>query len=131
MIDLPDYGPSEAEQRDMLRSLLEVGPSKPVGYLPLSAIKTARSSPEIVAMSALADGLAAIEFAPGACCIESGALYVYDRAALNALLRERAAAATAAGLPLQADAFVARIAAFWFDRNHPARPIIAAAFGEA
>jgi hypothetical protein len=131
MIDLPDYGPGEAEQREMLRSLLEVGPSKPVGYLPLSAIRAAKSVPEIITISALADGLAAIEFPPGACCIESGALYVYDRVALDALLQRHAGDAAAAGLPLQADAFVARIAAFWFDRNHRAHPIIAAAFGEA
>jgi hypothetical protein len=76
MIDLLDYGPSEAEQRDMLRSLLEVGPSKPIGYLPLSAIRAAKSAPEIIAMSALADGLAAVEFPPGACCSESGALWL-------------------------------------------------------
>jgi hypothetical protein len=131
MIDLPDYGPSEAEQRVLLRCLLEVGPSKPIGYLPLGAIKAARSSREIVASSALARKLAVIEFPHGACCIESGALYVYDRAALATLLKERAVAAAAAGLPLQSDAFVAHIAATWFAPDHPAIPIIVAAFGEA
>jgi hypothetical protein len=130
MSDQADHGPSDAEQRAMLRCLQEVGPSKPVGYLPLSTIRAAKSASETVAASALTRGLAAIQFPPEACCIESGALYVYDRAALAALLQERAAAAAAAGLPLQSDAFVAHIAAIWFERGHPAHPIIAAAFGE-
>jgi hypothetical protein len=130
MSDQADHGPNDAEQRAMLRCVLEVGPSKPVGYLPLNAIGAAKSASEIVAVAALKRGLAAIEFPPEACCIKSGALYVYDRAALTALLQERATAAAAAGLPLQPDAFVAHIAAVWFERDHPAHPIIAAAFGE-
>jgi hypothetical protein len=130
MSDQTDQGPSDAEQRAMLRCVLEVGQSKPIGYLPLSDIRAAKSASEIVAVSALARGLAAIQFPPEVCCIESGALYIYDRAALAALLKERACAAAVAGLPLQPDAFVAHIAANWFERDHPAHPIIAAAFGE-
>ncbi|HEY0145477.1 MAG TPA: hypothetical protein VGB93_04870, partial [Methylovirgula sp.] len=84
-----------------------------------------------VAASALTRGLAAIQFPPEACCIQSGALYVYDRAALAALLQVRAVAAAAAGLPVRVDAFAAHIASTWFERGHPAHPIIAAAFGES
>jgi hypothetical protein len=128
--DRKGYGPSDAEQRAMLRCVMEVGPLKPIGYLPLSTIRAAKTASEMVASSALTRGLAAIQFPPEACCIRSGALYVYDRAALNALLKACAAEAAAAGLPVQSDAFVAQIASVWYERDHPAHPIIAAAFGE-
>ncbi|MEI9916959.1 MAG: hypothetical protein WDN29_15460 [Methylovirgula sp.] len=131
MSDQTDHGPNDAEQRAMLRCVLEVGPLKPIGYLPLSTITAAKSASEIVAASALTRGLAAIQFPPEACCIQSGALYVYDRAALAALLQVRAVAAAAAGLPVRVDAFAAHIASTWFERGHPAHPIIAAAFGES
>ncbi len=115
----------------LLRSLTAVGPAKPVGYLPLYAIKNLLgTTPEALTASATARGLAAVLFGPEACCIKSGALYVYDREALAVLLQTRSLRVRAAGLSLNPDAFVARIAAVWFERDHPAHPIIAAAFGE-
>lgn len=122
---------SEDERNALLRSLTEVGPSKPVGYLPLSTIENiARLDPGTVAAAARARGLATEQFGPSVCCIKSGALYVFHREALAALLQADAEAVCAAGLPLDPDGFVARIASVWFEQNHPARPIIAIAFGE-
>ena len=122
---------SEEERNALLRSLTEVGPSKPVGYLPLITIETiAQLDPETVAAEARARGLATEQFGPSVCCIKSGALYVYHREALAALLRANAEAVHAAGLPLDPGNFVARIASVWFEQDHPARPIIAIAFGE-
>ncbi len=123
--------PSENERRALLPSLTEVGPSKPVGYLPLHTIEEfVQLTPEAIAAAAAARGLATAQFGPTACCIKSGALYVYHREALATLLQERADAARAAGLPLDPDRFVAHIANVWFDKDHPSYPIIATAFAD-
>jgi hypothetical protein len=112
---------SADEQRTLLRSLTEVGPSKPVGYLPLYTIKNfAQLTPESVAASATARGLATARFGPKVCSIKSGALYIYHREALSNLSQARADAIIASGLPLDPDRFVARIAAIWFAEDHPA-----------
>jgi hypothetical protein len=122
--------PSEGERQALLRSLTEVGPTKPVGYLPLHTINNfVQLSPEAVAATATARGLATAQFGPDTCCIGSGALYVYDREALANLLRARADLISAAGLPLDPDLFVSCIATVWFAADHPVRPIIASAFG--
>jgi len=74
--------------------------------------------------------LASELFGPEKCCINSGALYVYDREGLTRLLATRAGMLEADNLPLDPDRFVAHIAAVWFQPNHPAYAVIAAAFGE-
>jgi hypothetical protein len=123
--------PNEDEEQALLRSLMDVGSCKPVGYLPLYTIqKFLNRTPEAVAAAAAARGLATVQFAPTACCIKSGALFVYHREALAALLQARANSVRDAGLPLDPDIFVTHIAAVWFDQDHPAYPIIAAAFGD-
>jgi hypothetical protein len=130
MNDPPNDKASYAEQRQMLDSLLAIGQLRPLVCFPISAIIDANSAPEIVAASALARGLAAVKFPTETCCIQGGALYVYDRAALKAFLQVRAVAVSAAGLPLQPDAFVVQIATVRFPADHFARPIIAAVLGE-
>lgn len=121
------------EERDaLLHSLTAVGPSKPVGYLPLNTIEMLlKRSPETIAAAAAARGLATAQFGPSICCIKSGALYAYDRDTLAALLKANADAVRAAGLPRDPDYFVAHIAAVWFDESHPAHRIIATAFGDS
>jgi hypothetical protein len=111
---------------------MEIGASKPVSYLPLYTIEDfVRQTPEAVAAAATARGLATAQFGSAACCIKSGALYVYDREVLASLLQERADAIVAAGLPLDPDRFVAHIATVWFEKDHPAYPIIARVFGDS
>ncbi|MBY5809388.1 hypothetical protein [Rhizobium leguminosarum] len=115
----------------LLRSLTDVGPSKAVGYLPLYTIKRfLKTTPKALATSAASRGLAAARFTSRACRIKSGALYVYDRTTLTGLLQGQAEAVGPAGLPLNADAFVAHIAAVLYDEDHPAYGFIAAAFGQ-
>jgi hypothetical protein len=121
----------DSERQALLRSLIDVGPSKPVGYLPFYAIKDfVQLSPETIAANAATRGLAVAEFGPDACCIKSGALFVYDWEALACLLQSQADAVSQAGLPDDPDRFVAHIAAVWYAEDHPARQIIASAFGE-
>jgi hypothetical protein len=123
---------SEHDEQALLRSLTTVSPSKPVGYLPLYAIKKfLRLTPEAVAAAAATRGLATAQFEPDACCIKSGALYVYHREALASLLQRSADIICAAGLPLDPDGFVTCIATKWFESDHPIYRIIASAFGEA
>jgi hypothetical protein len=129
MTKSPDL--NEEERSALLLSLTEVGPSKPIGYLPLYTIEEfVRMTPEALAAAAAARGLSTAQFTPADSCIKSGALYVYHRETLADLLRANAKVACAAGLPLEPDDFIARIAAVWFEKNHPAYPVIAAAFGD-
>jgi hypothetical protein len=82
--------PSENERQALLRSLMAVGPAKPVGYLPIHTIEElAQFTPEAIAAASAARGLATAQFGPAACCIKSGALYVYHREALATLLEAK------------------------------------------
>jgi hypothetical protein len=109
---------------------MQVGPPKPVGYVPLYAVKELLlRDPEDIASEAVALGLTATQFGPDKCCIKSGALYVYHREALAELLQARADVLAANGLPTDPNHFVALIASVWFERDHPVYPIVVAAFG--
>lgn len=121
--------PGEVEQ--LLLSLGRVGPSKPIGYLPLYTLKDlVRVTPEKVAADAIGRRLAAVLFSPEQCCIKSGALYVYDPVALSKILQAKADTLAEHQLPSDPDRFVAYIAAVWLEPCHPVYPIIAAAFGD-
>lgn len=77
-------GPDEVERSFLLRSLSQVGPTKPIGYLPLQTIRLlAKLEPSSVARDAFDRGLESAQFGPAECCIKSGALYVYHREALG------------------------------------------------
>ncbi len=116
----------------LLHDLMQVGPRKPIGYLPLYTVKELlRRDPEDIASEALALGLTATQFGPDRCCIKTGALYVYHREALAELLRAKANVLAANGLPTDPNHFVALIASVWFEPDHPIYPIIVAAFGGA
>jgi hypothetical protein len=86
--------------------------------------------PEKVAADAIARGLAAVLFSPEQCCIKSGALYVYDPAALPKILQAKADTLAEHQVPSDPDQFVAHIAAVWLEPCHPVYPIIAATFGD-
>jgi len=119
-----------ADRRRLLCDLMQVGPTRPVGYLPLYTLKhLLLRDPQDVASEASASGLTATQFGPDGCCIKSGALYVYHREALAELLRSRADVLAANGLPTDPDHFVALIASVWFEQDHPVYPIVVAAFG--
>ena len=124
--------PTEVEREAYLRDLNRVGPSKPVAYLPLYTIRDfVHLSPNTIAAEATARGLSAAEFGPKACCIKSGALYVYDPGALARLLEAHVNVLDAHGFPFDPDQFVAHIAGTWFQQDHPVHAIIAQAFGSS
>jgi hypothetical protein len=115
--------PRTEEVEQLLLSLSGVGPKKPIGYLPLYTLRDiARLKPELVAADAVALGLAAAQFDPDECCIKSGALYVYDRLALSAILRGWASTLEAEQIPSDPDRFVAYVAANWLELLMPPTP---------
>ena len=125
------YAVEDGEHERILRSLTAVGHTKPVGYLPLNTVASVLGAdPAELAAQARSRGLSAIALDPGQCCIKSGALYVYHRAALRQLLRRATNQVRSSGLSTKPDEFVRQIAAQWFEPDHPIQPIIRAAFGD-
>ncbi len=123
---------SAEERKRIMVSITGVGLRKPIGYLPLNTITNVLEiSADTLADDARSRGLAAVTLTPDRCCINSGALYVYDYDALAELLLAFAETLSGCGLSTNPDEFVLQIAANWLDSSHAARPIIAAAFAEA
>jgi hypothetical protein len=120
-----------AESSAILASLAEVGPAKPIGYLPLYAIRDVlRMEPLALAREGEAKGLSAALFGPDQCCIKSGALYLFDRQSLEHLIQSSRPILSASRWPLDPDQFVARVAREWIEPAHPVTPVIRRAFGE-
>jgi hypothetical protein len=79
----------DAERSGILRSVAQIGPAKPIGYLPLYTIRDIlKMEPHALAQDSAAKGLSAALFGPAQCCIKSGALYLFDRQSLELLLLE-------------------------------------------
>lgn len=122
---------SMEDRERLLCDLTQVGLSKPVGYLPLYTIRDLlKLAPEDIAADLNTRGLSTVQFSTATCCIKSGALYVYHKQALTDLLMENAGLLHTAGIPNSPDEFVARIAAVWFDQDHPAKRVVDRAFGD-
>lgn len=112
-------------------SLSLVGPDKAVGYLPLRTVKHVLGlDVEEVAAGAVGRGLKAICLGPRLCCIKSGALYVFDQAALERILNWSSVTLAKVGAPADPERFVRFIARKWFAPDHPITPIIQAAFAD-
>jgi hypothetical protein len=121
----------DAERNTILSSLTQVGPTKPVGYLPLYVIRDVlQMDPYALAQDARVNRLSAAMFGPDQCCIKSGALYVFDRQSLERLLRSSKLILSASRWPIDPHQFVARIAREWIDDAHSVAPVIKRAFGE-
>jgi len=108
----------DAEMSVILSNLTQVGPAKPIGYLPLHTIRDIlQMDPHALAHDAKANGLSTALFGPDQCCIKSGALYVFDRQSLEILMRSSRLSGNR--WPLDPDQFVARIAREWIDLRIP------------
>jgi hypothetical protein len=119
------------QRRALVSCLRDVGPRKPVGYLPLDTLRLfAKVRLADMVRDAARRGLEVAVFRPKQCCIKSGALYLYDRAALSALLDANADLLTASGISAEPKRFVAYIAANWLEPTHPACVVIAKAFAD-
>jgi hypothetical protein len=121
----------DTEGNSILRGVAQIGPAKPVGYLPLHTIRDIlRIEPRVLAQDGAAKGLSAVLFGPTQCCIKSGALYLFDRQSLELLLQSSRPILSASRWPLDPDQFVRRIAREWIEPGHPVVPVIRRAFGE-
>ncbi len=114
------------ERERILRSLTTVGPNKAIGYLPLYTISKFLGVPEdILIADAISRDLAAVSLDPAACCIYSGAVYIYDRGALGRRLSASVHTLTSCGMATEPDGFVLQVAATWFEPSHMAYPVAA------
>jgi len=83
-----------------LDDLLNVGKTKSLGYLPLSTITDiCKSSVKELIEYADKNNLEWVLFSKWSCSIHSGALYLYDRAKLSAILEKNQSALTKANVP--------------------------------
>lgn len=120
--DVPSY---------VLESLTLVGPTKAVGYLPLRTVTQVLGlNVGDVITQTMARGLRAIAIGPHHCCIKSGALYVFDAVALEAVLRVESSTLEQVNAPTDPEMFVRFIARDWFVPDHPIMPIVRAAFAD-
>jgi hypothetical protein len=121
----------DAERNTILSSLTQVGPTKPVGYLPLYTIcDVLQMDPYALAQDARVNGRSVAIFGADQCCIKSGALYVFDGQSLERLLRSSKLILSANRWPIDPHQFVARIAREWIDDTHAVAPVIERAFGQ-
>ena len=120
----------DVERTAILSSLSQVGPAKPLGYLPLHTIcDILHMDARALAAEAEANGLSALLIGPEQCCIKSGALYIFDKQSLGTLLRSSSSTLSENCWPLDPTQFVARVACEWIDQAHPVASVIHRAFG--
>jgi hypothetical protein len=120
----------DEERNRILRSLILIGPKKAVGYLPLYTIEGLGLRSEDIQTECASKDLVAVELGSTVCCIQSGALYVYDRSALEKLLNSSSANLKANDWPTDPDAFVRAIAMTWMEADHTIMPLIRKAFAD-
>lgn len=106
-----EEAPSPETPEEVMRDLRDVGPAKPMGYLPIRGITRFCGIPLAEAIADVqARGLAwRVVGEPPASSVASGALYVWDRAALGALLDANRDILMIADWPLDPDVFVAKV----------------------
>ena len=102
-----------------LNNLLDIGPDKPLGYLPLFTLRDlCMVDPIEVAEYLRQRGLETREWDQSFCHVGSGALYAYDRRSLQILLDRNLKVLNEAGWPNQADDFVVQVATTCVEQPH-------------
>jgi hypothetical protein len=116
---------------EILRSHLDLGDKKAVSYLPIQTIENVlRLSVEQYLAKAKDRGLSFQVFSPVETCIESGAVYLYDRQQLDGILAANRNILLEGGWPADSKAFVVKVATTWLDKDDKILPVVKAAFGE-
>ena len=123
---------SDAPDPDRLLSEhTNVGPSKPISYLPINTIE------RLLKMS-VADYARLIERGGGSCvvfaetetCIRSGAVYAYSKVDLARVLARNSSLLAEHSWPQEPAEFVTKVAQEWLDEDSPLTRVIDAAFGD-
>lgn len=101
----------EQEKRDLWLNLENVGPDKPIGYLLLNTIENILEKDPHEVISYLQNkGLEVkVFFGPEWPGANEGALYAYDKAALQKMLDENRQILLDANWPINADQFVSHL----------------------
>jgi hypothetical protein len=123
---------SEQQHQIVFGSLEAVGRPKPLGYQPLNTVEKhlAMNIGEVIVRLAKR-GLKTKVFSAKDCCIYSGALYAYDRSALQKVLDGMSALLVRSNWPTNAEQFVDRVSKDWVESSHPVYAVIQMAFGDA
>jgi hypothetical protein len=105
---------------------------KLVSYLPISTIEKVLkiSVPEYQLLITRAGHQSAV-IDSRSCCIASGAVYAFNEAELDAVLDESYEFLSELGWPRNTRRFIEKIAAEWYEMEHPILPLIRRIFGEA
>ena len=89
----------------IIEDIENVGPNKAIGYLPYFFIESTGIPLETLIDNAREKGLVAKFYKPEECSVYSGALYVYDREALQILLNNNTETLEHSGWPKEAQDF--------------------------
>jgi hypothetical protein len=116
----------------LLVAHLNIGPDKPVSYLPIKTIEkviglTIAEYRSLIEKS----GNEAAVFDADVSCIASGAVYAYGPAHLERLLRDNRSVLAEHNWPTAPAEFIKRAAGEWLEDTHPVMPIITKAFGSS
>ena len=126
------FVPTEEQRAVILESFTRVGPDKAIGYLPMpTVLKILRLTIPAVEREFASGHRAVLPLGPDKCCINGGAVYVFDQMALAALLRTSGAQLARLGWPADNEGFVRKIAAEWLGDDHPLMGLVREAFGDA
>ncbi|MBV8848003.1 MAG: hypothetical protein JOZ16_00275 [Methylobacteriaceae bacterium] len=119
-------------KKKIFDDLARVGEGKAIGYLPAGTIcNPLNGCMATIEAGMLARGLEAMAFDAEQCCIQGGALYVFDRQALQKLLASSSELLAANQWPQDQERFVRRIASEWLEPDHPLIALVKSAFGES
>lgn len=118
-----------AEYKSYIKDLLIVGPRKPIGYLPLDTIEAGGYDVNDLIQKLASDGLQVLRTGG---IVASGALYAWDRDALQKLLDRNLRTLEQAGWPVDVDSFVMHIIeqAISFRENPALYRVIGLAFND-
>lgn len=115
---------------ELLNDLHQVGPAKPVGYLPLDTIENDCGA-NVAELQQLCEikGLKTAIFSHKECETYSGALFVWHEAALQAMLEPQKLMLAAAGIKADCEDYIRKIAAKTYTSD-PLYGFIAETFGQ-
>jgi hypothetical protein len=123
---------SQQDRQLVLSSLDAVGRAKPLGYLPLNTLERHLSMNVGEVAGRLAKrGLKTKVFSAQDCCINGGAIYIYDESALQGVLDGALHLLKGNQWPNTVEQFVDRVSKDWIEPSHPVYPVIKQAFGES
>jgi hypothetical protein len=124
--------PLAEHAKRILDSHINVGKEKPASYLPIKTVECVIgiSIPAYEAMIESTGNQSSV-FLSGECCIDSGAVYVYNNIYLGKILKDNLNIIIKNNRPATIEEFIRKIASEWFDDESPIMPIIRKAFGEA